>query len=47
MPSAGKVMTIVFWTAQGIIFIDCLEKEKTINGEFYANLLFERLIKKN
>ena len=37
--SAGKVMASVFWDARGIIFIDYLEKGKTINGEYYANLL--------
>ena len=39
MPSAGKVMTSVFWDARRIIFIDYLQKAKTINGEYYANLL--------
>ena len=37
--SAGKVMASVFWNAHGIIFIDYLQKGKTINGEYYANLL--------
>src|SRR5436190_22178427 len=36
---AGKVMASVFWDARGIIFIDYLQKGKTINGEYYANLL--------
>ena len=39
VPSAGKVMASVFWDACGIIFIDYLLKGKTINGEYYANLL--------
>ena len=39
IPSAGKVMASVFWDARGIIFIDYLQKGKTINGEYYANLL--------
>lgn len=39
IPSAGKVMATVFWDARGIIFVDYLEKGKTINGEYYANLL--------
>lgn len=39
VPSAGKVMASVFWDARGIIFIDYLQKGKTINGEYYANLL--------
>lgn len=37
--SAGKVMATVFWDARGIIFIDYLEKGKTITGEYYASLL--------
>jgi histone-lysine N-methyltransferase SETMAR len=39
VPSAGKVMTSVFWDAEGILFIDYLEKFKTITGEYYSNLL--------
>ena len=37
--SAGKVMASVFWNARGIIHIDYLQKDKTINGEYYGNLL--------
>lgn len=37
--SANKVMATVFWDAKGIIFIDYLEKGKTINGQYYAELL--------
>lgn len=37
--SAGKVMASVFWDAQGIIFIDYLEKGKTINSDYYIALL--------
>ena len=39
VPSAGKFMASVFWNAQGILFIDHLEKGKTIIGEYYSNLL--------
>jgi len=45
VPSAGKVMASVFWNAEGILFIDYLEKGKTITGEYYSNLL-TRLDKK-
>jgi hypothetical protein len=45
VPSAGKVMASVFWGAEGILLIDYLEKGKTINGEYYSNLL-TRLEKK-
>jgi len=30
VPSAGKIMALVFWDAEGILFIDYLEKGKTI-----------------
>ena len=46
VPSAGKVMTSVFWDAEGILYIDYLEKGKTITGEYYSNLL-TRLDEKN
>ena len=39
--SAGKVMASVFWDAKGIVFIDYLQKGKTINGEYYTKLLRE------
>jgi hypothetical protein len=32
-------MAWVFWDATGILFIDYLEKGKTITGEYYSNLL--------
>ena len=32
-------MASVFWDAEGILFIDYLEKGKTITGEYYCNLL--------
>ena len=34
--SAGKVLASIFWDARGIIFIDYLEKGKTVTGEYYA-----------
>ena len=46
VPSAGKVMASVFWDARGIIFIDHLQKGKTINSKYYANLL-QRLSNEN
>jgi hypothetical protein len=39
VPSAGKAMALVFWNAEGILFIDYLEKGKTITREYYSNLL--------
>lgn len=38
-------MTSVFWDANGIIFIDYLEKGKTINSDYYMVLL-DRLKKR-
>jgi hypothetical protein len=32
-------MVLIFWDAEGILFIDYLEKGKTITGEYYSNLL--------
>jgi histone-lysine N-methyltransferase SETMAR len=37
--SASKFMSTVFWYARVIIFIDYLQKGKTITGVYYANLL--------
>ena len=37
--SAGKVLASVFWDAQGILFVDYLEKRRTINSGYYIALL--------
>ncbi|XP_055615314.1 histone-lysine N-methyltransferase SETMAR-like [Toxorhynchites rutilus septentrionalis] len=37
--SAAKVLASVFWDTHGIIFIDYLQKRKTITGEYCAALL--------
>ena len=37
--SAGKVWSSVFWDTHAILFIDYLEKGRTINGEYYMALL--------
>ena len=37
--SAGKVLASVFWDVQCILFIDYLEKRRTINSEYYMALL--------
>ena len=39
VPLAGKVMVSVLWDAEGILFIDYLEKGKIIAGKYYCNLL--------
>ena len=41
--SAGKVMASVFWDSHGKIFIDYLEKGRTITGAYYAALV-DRLV---
>ena len=38
-------MALVFWDAEGILFIDYLENGKIITGEYYSDLL-TRLDKK-
>ena len=38
-PSAGKVMTTVFWDAKGVIMLDFLPNRSTITGVYYANSL--------
>jgi hypothetical protein len=40
--STAKVMASVFWDAEGILFIDYLEKHKTITREYYSNLLTKK-----
>jgi len=37
--SAGKVMATLFWDSQGVIYIDYLEKGKTVTGLYCAELL--------
>ena len=36
--SAGKVMASIFWKVRGISFINYLEKERTINSEYFMAL---------
>lgn len=38
-PSAGKLMATVFWDVEGILMIDYLPKNTTMNADYYANLL--------
>ena len=37
--STGKVLASVFWDAPGILFIDYLEKGRTINSKYHIALL--------
>jgi hypothetical protein len=37
--SAGKIMATVFWDSEGIIHLDFLTGQKTINAQYYSTLL--------
>ena len=37
--AASRVLASVFWDTHGIVFIDYLEKGRTINSEYYMALL--------
>lgn len=39
IPSAKKVMIIIFWESKGLLLIDYLEKRQTINGAYYTAFL--------
>ena len=48
--SVSKVLAYIFWDAQGILFIDFLEKGRSINSEYYIALvvrLKKEIAKKN
>jgi hypothetical protein len=40
---AGKIMTVVFWYSKGIIHLDFLTGQKTINAQYYSTLLNEKV----
>jgi histone-lysine N-methyltransferase SETMAR len=37
--SAGKLLMTVFWDAQGILMVDYLPRNETINADYYSNLM--------
>ena len=39
--SAGKVLASIFWDQDGILLIDYLPKDQTINVEYYSSLLVQ------
>jgi hypothetical protein len=41
--SVGKIMTAVFWDSKGIIHLDFLTGQKTINVQYYLTLLNENV----
>jgi hypothetical protein len=41
--SAGKIMIAVFWDSKGIIHMDFLTGQKTINAQYYSTLLNEKV----
>ena len=43
LPSAGKVMAIIFWDCKGVILTHFVPKARTVNGEYYSDLLINEL----
>ena len=41
LPSAGKVMYTAFWDRKGVILLDILEPQETINSDCYIAMLTE------
>jgi transposase len=41
--SSGKIMANVFWDSKGIIHLDFLTGQKTINAQYYSTLLNEKV----
>jgi len=39
--SAGKVLALIFWDQGGILLIDFLPKDQTVNAEYYCFLLVQ------
>ena len=39
--SAGKVMALVFWDADGILMVDFLQKGHTVTGQYYETLVWQ------
>jgi len=39
--STGKVLACIFWDQDGILLIDYLPKDQTINAEYYSSLLVQ------
>jgi hypothetical protein len=41
--STGKIMATVFWDSKGIIHLDFLTGQNTINAQYYSTLLNEKV----
>jgi len=39
--SAGKVLASTFWDQEGILLIDYLPNDQTINAKYYSSLLVQ------
>jgi len=39
--STGKVLALIFWDQDGILLIDYLPRDQTINVEYYSSLLVQ------
>jgi len=47
--SAGKILASIFWYQEGILLIDYLPKDQTVNAEYYLSILVQLkdILKKN
>jgi hypothetical protein len=43
IPSTGKVMASAFWDSQGVLFIDFLTEQRTIEASYYSKLLKDQV----
>ena len=41
-PSAGKVMTAIFWDYKGVLLVDYLPQQTTMTGQYYGEVLRNR-----
>ena len=42
-PSAGKVMLTIFWSSQGPIFCNYLQDHRTINSQYYSDMIANKV----
>lgn len=40
--SSGRVMLMVYWDTEGSVFCDYLEERRTINSQYYSDLLLSK-----
>lgn len=39
-PSAQKIMATIYWDNEGILMINYIPKNTTLNGKYFANLIY-------